>query len=311
MPELPEVETVKNDLTPLVVGRKVKDINLLWEGIVRKITPDEFREGLSGRKIKGIKRRGKYLLFSLDGPMTLIAHLKMSGALIAGKCDLSKERFARAVLQLDDGSCVIFRDPRKFGRLWLVKDTGTIIGELGPEPLEDDFTPELLAQRLKARKAPIKAVICDQKVIAGVGNLYADEALYLAGIHPMTPAGSLSPAKIKKLHDAIQSVLRKGIKNKGASIENYVRPDGKPGTAHLEFLMPRKAGQPCKTELKSQKSKVKTENEETAESKKSQVKNADKIERCGGKVERITVRGRGTYFCPRCQAFEKPTTGRK
>ena len=269
MPELPEVETVKNDLTPLVVGRKVTGVNLLWEGIVKRPSAAEFREGLTGRKIKGIKRRGKYLLFGLDGKDTLIAHLKMSGALIGGNCDVNRERFARAVLLLDDGNCVIFRDPRKFGRMWLVKDTGTVIGGLGPEPLEDDFTPELLAQRLKGRKAPIKAAICDQKVIAGVGNLYADEALYLARINPLTPAGSLSPARNKKLHDAIQAVLKKGIKNKGASIENYVRPDGKPGTAHLEFLVPRKAGEPCGN--------------------------------CGGQVARITVRGRGTYFCPHCQ----------
>ena len=269
MPELPEVETVKNDLIPLVVGRRVTGVNLLWEGIVRKTTPGDFITGLTGRKIKGIQRRGKYLLFGLDGSDTLIAHLKMSGALIAGNCDIKKERYARALLQLDDGTCVIFRDPRKFGRMWLVRDTSTVIGELGPEPLEEDFTPELLAQRLKGRKAPIKAAICDQKVIAGVGNLYADEALFLAGIHPLTPAGSLSPVRLKKLYDAIQQVLRKGIENKGASIEDYVRPDGNPGTAHLEFLVPRKAGRLCS--------------------------------RCGTSVERITVRGRGTYFCLTCQ----------
>jgi formamidopyrimidine-DNA glycosylase len=269
MPELPEVETVKNDLIPLVVGREVTGVNLLWEGIVRKTTAGDFITGLTGRMIKGIKRRGKYLIFGLDGSETLIAHLKMSGALIAGNCDITKEKYARAVLHLNDGTCVIFRDPRKFGRMWLVKDSNSVIGGLGPEPLEDDFTPELLAQRLKGKKAPIKAVICDQKVIAGVGNLYADEALYLAGIHPLTPAGSLSPAKNKDLFDAIQAVLRKGIKNRGASIENYVRPDGNKGTAHLEFLVPRKSGQPCGE--------------------------------CAGKVERITVRGRGTYFCPKCQ----------
>ncbi len=269
MPELPEVETVKNDLIPLVVGRKVTGVNLLWEGIVRKITPNEFREGLTGRKIQGIKRRGKYLLFGLNGGETLIAHLKMSGALIAGNCDTKKEKYARAVLQFDDGTCVIFRDPRKFGRMWLVKDTSTIIGELGPEPLEDDFTPGLLAQRLKGRKAPIKALICDQHIIAGVGNLYADEALFMAKIHPLSLGGGISAQRIKRLHDAIIQVLRKGIKNKGASIENYVRPDGNPGTAHLKFLMPRKAGTPCT--------------------------------RCGTPVERITVRGRGTYFCPKCQ----------
>lgn len=271
MPELPEVETVKNELIPLVVGRKVTSVNLIWDGIVRLPSPGEFCAGLIGRTIKRIRRRGKYLLFGLDSDETLIAHLKMSGALISGDCDVN-ERFARAVLSLDDGSCVIFRDPRKFGRMWLVNDTSAVIGKLGPEPLDQTFTPEVLEQRLKARKAPIKAVLCDQEVIAGVGNLYADEALYLAGINPLTPAGSLSSDRIRGLHNAIQKVLKKGIKNKGASIENYVRPDGKPGTAHLEFLMPRKAGEPCG--------------------------------QCGGRVKRITVRGRGTYFCPKCQKRE-------
>jgi formamidopyrimidine-DNA glycosylase len=269
MPELPEVETVKNELAPLIVGRTVTNVVLLWEGIIRQPSAAEFRLRLIGQKIAGINRRGKYLLFNLSNGENLIAHLKMSGALIAGRGNGEGIKYARAVLYFDDGSNVVFRDPRKFGRMWLVTDPSSVVGKLGPEPLEPVFTTDVLAQRIKGRKAPVKALLCDQHVIAGVGNLYADEALFLARIHPLTEGGKLSGARLKQLHSAIIQVLQKGIKNKGASIENYVRPDGNPGTAHLEFLMPRKAGENCT--------------------------------RCGTPVERITVRGRGTYFCPNCQ----------
>lgn len=269
MPELPEVETVKNELAPHIVGRTVTKVTLMWEGIVRKPAAAEFRSRLTGREITGLARRGKYLLASLNNGDWLIMHLKMSGSLLVSPASAAPPRFTRAVIHLDDGTGIFFRDPRKFGRMWLVKDKDSVIGELGPEPLEQEFTPAVLTQVLNKRKAPIKAVLCDQHVIAGIGNLYADEALFLAKIHPLRFGGSLSAAENKRLHCAILEVLRKGIKNKGASIENYVRPDGTPGGAHLEFMVPRKAGEPCI--------------------------------RCGTPVERITVRGRGTYFCPKCQ----------
>ncbi|MDO8715454.1 MAG: bifunctional DNA-formamidopyrimidine glycosylase/DNA-(apurinic or apyrimidinic site) lyase [Dehalococcoidales bacterium] len=272
MPELPEVETVKNELAPHIVGRTVKKVNLIWEGIVRKPAAAEFSSRLKGRKITGLGRRGKYLLAGLDNGEWLILHMKMSGSLLVRSASSAPPRFTRAVLHLDDGSGIFFCDPRKFGRMWLVEDKESVIGELGPEPLEPAFTPAVLTQVLHKRKAPLKAVLCDQHVIAGIGNLYADEALYLAKIHPLRLAGSLTPVELKRLHRAILEVLLKGIKNKGASIENYVRPDGTPGSAHLEFMVPRKAGEPCI--------------------------------RCGTPVVRITVRGRGTYFCPKCQVGE-------
>lgn len=270
MPELPEVETVKNELKPHIIGRSIRGVALLWEGIVREPASTEFRYRLTGREITGLTRRGKYLLASLNSREWLIIHLKMSGALIIRPDSFELPRFTRAVIHLDNGTSIYFRDPRKFGRMWLVKDIDSVVGELGPEPLEPDFTPQLLAQRLHKRTAPLKAILCDQKVIAGIGNLYADEALFLARIHPLKTGGSLSPGEIKCLHHAIRQVLRTGIKNKGASIENYIRPDGTLGSAHLEFKVPRQAGEPCT--------------------------------RCGTPVERITVRNRGTYFCPKCQA---------
>ncbi len=269
MPELPEVETVKNELAPHIVGRTVTDVTLFWEGIVRQPSVAEFCSRLIGQKITGLGRRGKYLLVRLNGGDWLIIHLKMSGALIISPDSAEPPRFTRAIIHLDNGSQIFFRDPRKFGLMRLVRDTDSIVGGLGPEPLEPGFTSQLLAQRLSKRSAPIKALLCDQKVIAGIGNMYADEALFLARIHPMRAGGSLSQEEIRRLHRAIRKVLRAGIENKGASIENYIRPDGSAGTAHTKFRVARQPGEPCS--------------------------------HCRTPIERITVRSRGTYFCPKCQ----------
>ena len=153
--------------------------------------------------------------------------------------------------------------------MWLVKDGRSVTDKLGPEPLEPSFTPQVLAQRLHNRKAPIKALICDQSVIAGIGNMYADEALYAARIHPLRLGGSLSPEEIKRLHQAIQRILSAAIGNKGASIVNYYRPNGEPGTAHFEFKVAHGQKKNCPVH--------------------------------GTPIKRITVRNRGTYFCPECQ----------
>jgi|TARA_B100000315_G_scaffold89522_1_gene82258 formamidopyrimidine-DNA glycosylase len=269
MPELPEVETIKNELTPHIIGRTVTNVTLFWEGIVRQPTVTEFRSRLIGREITGVTRRGKYLLVSLNSHEWLIIHLKMSGALLVRPDSSEPPRFTRAIIHLDNSTRVFFRDPRKFGLMRLVRETASIVGKLGPEPLEPGFTSPLLSQRLNKRSAPLKALLCDQKVIAGIGNMYADETLFLARIHPLRAGGNLSPKEIKCLHRAIRQVLQTAIKNKGASIENYLRPDETPGTAHLEFMVARQPGKPCS--------------------------------RCGEPIERITVRNRGTYFCPECQ----------
>jgi formamidopyrimidine-DNA glycosylase len=265
MPELPEVETIKNELIPHVVGHRVTGITLFDEKIVRQPPAEEFRSRLIGQKITGIERRGKYLIFSLSSGEALIAHLKMSGSLLLKP----PERFTRAILRLDNGTSVYFRDPRKFGVMWLVADKNAITGKLGPEPLEADFTPKILAQRLSKHKAPLKAVLCDQRFVAGIGNMYADEALFSARIHPLRPANSLSGEEIERLHRAIQQVLSAGISNKGASVETYFRPDGQIGTAHLQFQVAHRGGQPCPV--------------------------------CGTPLERIPIRNRGSYFCSKCQ----------
>jgi formamidopyrimidine-DNA glycosylase len=266
MPELPEVETIKNELLPHIIGREITGVTLLWERIVRQPTVEEFCSRVIGQKIIGLGRRGKYLLFSLSSGQTLVMHLKMTGSLILDPID---DRFTRAVFRLGDGTRLGFRDPRKFGVMWLTGDRSSVVNKLGPEPLDAAFTPEVLAQRLHHRTAPIKPVLIDQSIIAGIGNMYADEALFEAKIHPLKPAGNLSGGEIRRLHDAIIRVLRAAIGNKGASVQNYFRPSGEPGTAHFEFRVAHGTGKECPIHHVP--------------------------------IRRITVRGRGTYFCPKCQ----------
>jgi formamidopyrimidine-DNA glycosylase len=266
MPELPEVETIKNELLPHVLGRKIEGADIYWDKMIRKPSAKEFSKRVIGQKITGLSRRGKYLFFHLSGGETLVMHMKMTGSLLVNPAN---DKYSRSVLHLDKGIDVHFRDPRKFGKMWLEKDEAAVVEKLGPEPLDDNFTADTLAELLKNRKAPVKAVILDQSVIAGIGNMYADEALFEAKIHPLKPAGSLSWVEIRRLHDAIIHVLQKALRKKGASIRNYLRPDGEPGTAHDEFVVAHGVGKKCP--------------------------------RCGGPIKRIVVRGRGTYICPKCQ----------
>ena len=270
MPELPEVETVKNEIAPLVVGRRITGVTLAWERIVKEPSPAEFCSRIAGQEITGIRRRGKYLIFSLSGGDYLIVHLKMTGALIVMPDSSDPPDYVRATIHLDGGTSIFFRDPRKFGMMRLTRDPGAIDDALGPEPLEEGFTPKTLAERLGKRTAPIKAVLLDQKVLAGVGNMYADEALYAAGINPWRPAGSLSRRETERLHGELRRILWAAIGRKGASINTYFRPDGSQGMAHYEFKVAHgMGGKTCSV--------------------------------CGGPIERVAIRNRGTYFCPHCQ----------
>ena len=269
MPELPEVETVKNLLSPHIIGRTISKATLLWDGMVKGQDAAEFVKHITGQKILDIMRHGKYLIIPLSSGDKLIIHLKMSGSLILGKNDAEPPKYTRAIIALDDGQNIFFRDPRKFGVLKLLKDTKEIDAKLGPEPLEKDFTLELFTEGLSKRTAPIKALLLDQKFLAGVGNMYADEALFLARIDPRRAANALKKTEIKRLYDAIHDVLIAGIKFGGASVVTYFHPDGSVGTAHQHFNVAHNQKKECPV--------------------------------CGGPIERIVVRGRGTYYCPRCQ----------
>jgi formamidopyrimidine-DNA glycosylase len=255
---------------PHVIGRRVAGVTLGWEGIVKQSSPEDFCARLVGQGVTWISRRGKYLIFSLSSGEALIIHLKMTGSLLLNHASDKPDKFIRAVLHLDNNYQLRFRDPRKFGAMWLVADINSVVGKLGPEPLEEGFTTKVLAERLGSRKAPIKPLLLDQNFVAGIGNMYADEALYDAKIHPLRPASSLSREEITRLHKAICEVLRAAIGNKGASVENYFRPGGELGTAHFEFRVAHGlGGKLCR--------------------------------RCGTPIKRIVVRNRGTYFCPKCQ----------
>jgi len=274
MPELPEVETIKNELQPHIVGHCVTGVTLFWEGIVRQPSVAEFCSRLIGQRITQVARHGKYLILSLTSGEVLVIHLKMTGSLLLKSASAEPDKFIRAVIHLDEEAGLYFRDPRKLGVMWLVEDTNSIISRLGPEPLEASFTPEILAQRLDNRTAPIKALLCDQSFIAGIGNMYADEALFAARIHPLRAGGSLSRDERERLHNAIQQVLWSAIGNKGASVDSYFRPGGELGTAHFQFQVAhRLSGKFCPA--------------------------------CGTPIERVLVRNRGTYFCPKCQPLDK------
>jgi formamidopyrimidine-DNA glycosylase len=272
MPELPEVETVKNDLLPYVTGQTITGITLNWNGIVKQPSPEEFKKRLIGRKIIGLSRRAKFLLFKLDSEDTLIAHLRMTGSLLVDPPE-ELNNYIRAVIHLDGNRQVYFRDPRKFARMMVVQNINSIIGKLGPEPLEESFTPQILATLLAKRKAPLKAVLLDQELIAGLGNMYADEALFEAGINPMRAANSLTKPEIKRLFSAIREVLKLGIMNKGASEVTYYRPSGEMGKAFEAFKVAHQRDKVCP--------------------------------KCGKPIQWIKLRGRGTYFCAKCQPEKK------
>jgi formamidopyrimidine-DNA glycosylase len=267
MPELPEVETIKNELLPHVLGRTITSVDIAWDGMVKQQAVADFRSRVTGQTITGLTRRGKYLFFGLSSGEKLVMHMKMTGSLILNPVD---NRFSRAVFHLDSGDSMHFWDPRKFGKMWVDRDEASVTEKLGPEPLDAGFTVDVLKQRLKNRTAPVKPALLDQSVIAGIGNMYADEALFDARIHPLRIAGKLSENEIKRLHASILRVLRKALVLKGASIRNYIRPDGTVGTAHDEFNVAHGVGKNCP--------------------------------KCGTPIERIVVRNRGTYFCPKCQA---------
>ena len=272
MPELPEVETIVNDLRPELAGRCFTGVSISWPRMVLHPSASEFQRRLIGQTIKEIARRGKYLIFRLSSGEALILHLRMTGSLSLkqkSKAANSNTSYVRAVFSLDKGRELFFIDRRKLGTVSLVHNEAELDSKLGPEPLEPSFTARVLAERLSRHKAPIKAVLCDQKVIAGIGNMYADEALFLARIHPLRAASSLSREEIRKLHHAIREVLRKAIGNGGASISDYRRPGGESGSQQYAFYVAHRGGETCKV--------------------------------CATPIERIPVRNRGTYFCPRCQ----------
>jgi formamidopyrimidine-DNA glycosylase len=272
MPELPEVETIKNELLPQVKDCYVTSVRLFRPEAIHEPSAEEFCRRLPGQGVEDIYRRGKYLLFLLFSGERLILHLRMSGLLLIWPAFFKPEPYTTAVFRLNNRKELHFCDRRKLGVIWLVKDENKVIGKLGPEPLSPYFSPQVLAKLLSRRHAPIKASLCDQSLIAGIGNMYADEALFSARIHPLRRTNSLSSAEIGCLYQSIQKVLQRALESKGASTDTYRRPNGKIGSAHFGFQVAHRGGESCYS--------------------------------CGTLIERVPVRGRGTYFCPNCQHSE-------
>jgi formamidopyrimidine-DNA glycosylase len=281
MPELPEVETIVRTLRTgrescgSLIGCEFIRIEVLWGRSIAEPDPQEFISRLPGRKIEDIRRRGKYIVIFLDRDYLLI-HLRMSGDLrVESYNDKEKNsllaRHDRVAFFFSDGRWLAFNDTRKFGRVWLVSDMESVTGKLGPEPLENSFSASFLFHRLQNTRRQIKALLLDQHFIAGLGNIYTDEALHLAGIHPMQPANSLDEYRVERLHDAIQYVLQEGIKNNGASIDWVYRG----GNFQNEFRVYQRSGKPCFE--------------------------------CGTQIQRGVISQRGTHFCPNCQPLASIT----
>ncbi len=271
MPELPEVETIRRDLEPLVVGRTVVavEVEAATIGLLTDLPLEGLRAGLAGRRFVSLGRRGKYLLFGLDDGRAFIAHLRMTGRLVWRAASDPPIQWERARISLEGGHDLRWSDLRKFGTWDIVEDAAEVTGKLGPEPLDAAFTTAFLRKLLAGRTAPVKAVLLDQRRVAGLGNIYVDEALFQARIRPDTPAGEVSRGAAARLRVACREVLERGIENRGASFSDYVDAQGDPGRQHRYVQVFRRDGKPCYA--------------------------------CGTEIRRAVVGGRGTHFCPRCQ----------
>jgi formamidopyrimidine-DNA glycosylase len=273
LPELPEVETVAADLRPLLVGRTIAACGLRFPSIVRYPEPAHFAERVVGRQVGSVNRRGKYILLSLDDGAMLVVHLGMTGQLRCVDPDTPEPDHLHAVFRLDGGRQLRYRDPRRFGRLLLGTDEELRLeGKLpllGPEPLDPHFSGTDLYRRLQNRRAPIKALLLDQRVVAGVGNIYADEACFRARVRPDRAGGTLSRPAVARLRQALEETLREAIANRGSTVIDYRDAWGQAGGQQERLLVYGRAGEPCA--------------------------------RCGRLLCQVRLAGRTTVFCRRCQ----------
>jgi formamidopyrimidine-DNA glycosylase len=274
VPELPEVETIRRNLEPALVGRRLEHVQILDPRLTRPFDPAGVAAELEGERIGALDRRGKYLVVRFDSGRALLIHLRMTGNLLhdSGASLPPFDPHRRAVVRLDDGSDVVYRDVRRFGT-WLLVEPGELDpylrARLGREPLGSGFSAKRLGEALHGRRAPIKAALLDQRSLAGVGNIYADEALWRARIHPRRPAGELDETELRALHRGIRAALKAGIVRQGATLRDYRTPDGGSGAMQHEFKVYGREGEPC--------------------------------DRCGASIEKIRAGGRGTWYCPGCQ----------
>jgi formamidopyrimidine-DNA glycosylase len=272
MPELPEVETVRARLEPVLMGRRFEHVEIHDPRLVRPYEPAEVAAELEGERVAAVERRGKYLIFRFESGRVLLIHLRMTGSLRHTSGDLAEDPHRRAVVRLDNGSDVAYRDVRRFGT-WLLLEPGELepyLGtRVGEEPLDALFTVARLGERLARRRAPIKSALLDQRTLAGMGNIYVDEALWRAKVHPLRAAESLDRNELRRLHKAVRAALEAGIARQGSTLRDYALPDGGSGSMQHEFKVYGRDGEPC--------------------------------DRCGTPISKTRVAGRGTWFCSSCQ----------
>lgn len=276
MPELPEVESVRRQLEPALVGRRFERVSIDDSRLVRPYEPAEVAAELEGERVAAVERRGKYLVVRFESSRVLLIHLRMTGSLLhAPAGSLQDDPHRRAVVRLEDGSDVAYRDVRRFGT-WLLLEPGEAepyLGErVGDEPLDTLFTAARLGERLAGRRTSLKAALLDQRTVAGIGNIYADEALWRARLNPLRPAAGLDRAELRRLHRAIRDALEHGLARQGSTLRDYRLPDGSAGSMQNEFHVYGRRDEPC--------------------------------DRCGTAISRTQVAGRTTWFCPKCQPAE-------
>jgi formamidopyrimidine-DNA glycosylase len=271
MPELPEVETIRRDLAPHVQGRRVASIEMLWERSIAVPPAPEFVCRLAGRTITGVDRRGKFLLLQLDNNETLAVHLRMTGRLLYRPAGAAPDPHLRVRIVFEGGDELRFTDQRKFGRLYLLDPSGldTLFARLGPEPLDAEAGREQFLALLRQRRGALKPLLLNQATIAGLGNIYVNESLFRAGLHPLRRAETLTEEERARLYNAVRETLQAAIAHGGTSIATFLSALGSSGRNQDYLLVHQRAGQPCP--------------------------------RCGTPIARIVVAGRGTFFCPRCQ----------
>lgn len=279
MPELPEVETIRRQLAPHLKGRSLLDVEILDWRWTRPQDPATVADGLRGQEVRRVGRAGKYLVWELSGERYLLVHLRMTGALLFDP-DVDPPH-TRVRMELDGGHRLIYVDPRRFGTGHLLLGEAArdayLAARLGVEPMTPEFTTEHLRAIARGRTAPVKAFVLDQRRIAGVGNIYADEALFRAGIHPLRPAGALTRAQLAALRDGIEQSLAAGIEAKGATIDDFRHVDGARGSFQDRFLVHLREGEPCVN--------------------------------CGTTIRKLVVGGRGTYVCEHCQPRPRARRG--
>jgi formamidopyrimidine-DNA glycosylase len=273
VPELPEVETVRVHLEPVLVGRRFDRVEIRDPRVTRPEEPLQVAAELEGEVVAAVDRRGKYLVVRFKSGRVLLIHLRMTGTMghMSGGAP-EYDPHLRVVVNLDDGSDVVYRDIRRFGT-WLLlepgEETDYLAQRLGEEPLTRAFTPASLAARFDRRRAPVKAALLDQRAAAGMGNIYADEALWRARIHPLRAAGDLDQDELKRLHKAVREALKAGIARQGSTLRDYRAPDGSEGTMQEALKVYGREGEPCY--------------------------------RCGAQIGKTRAAGRGTWYCPSCQ----------